>query len=924
MRSGPEDAPVGRIKGLWPWAALVLLAVPAIWHVVDFPDDRDGEFPAVHRPTFNPLPPPAYRLAEPGDTLDRIAIYLSAAAAGLAIAGGLARWRSTRSLGLWPTALSLALAACWHASTPWPTFDGWHGLGWRVVFDRATPGQIRLGIAMMAVLLLVAGIVPVVRNRRQLGTILADARRVGSFRLAVAAIILVGFRQVDLPGLQPPGYWQRWAFDWGLAAFVMAMIRSWPGWLSLPRPSRLVLGSFGAAAVAGLIFGGIWLTWYHRPLNRMRTVEPGKIYLSAMPTYRGLEVAHARHKFKTIINLFPEVGPLRSPLAPDELRFAEEHGIRYLNSPGDAASSDAFLDLTLALARDPQAWPILVHCHGCMDRSPAWMGIYRFVVQGKPLDAILREIEAHRGYRPKASVTLLYNRVLEPRAPERYAADPTAALLRRCAEGTRDPFFDQMAKANSGQPPRVSRQDTDLRPSDGPSELDTPPAAVRVPVDPAPPAPPSDELPPMTLRIPLSEATERTSPPAISDLMKTALADPRLISLAAGFVDQGSLPVEITARAAASLLADPIEGRRALQYGTTQGDLGLRKRLIERQERSDGKAEGAYADVLPRTVVTTGSAQLLYLIAESLIDPGDIVLVESPTYFVFLGLLESRGARAIGIATDEGGLCLDSLDSTLAAIEARGELERVKLIYTVTEHSNPSGISLAPERRRPLVELARRWSKAQQIYVLEDAAYRGLVFEGQEPPTVWSQDDEGQTVILARSFSKTFSPGIKTGYGILPTALVDPVLRFKGNHDFGSANFNQQLLDRLIADGSCDGHLDGLIAMYRRKRDAMLEALEAEFAGFEGGVSWTVPTGGLFVWFAAPEGIDTGKDGPLFGRCLERGVLYVPGRYAFADEPGPPPTNFARLCFGVPSEPDLREGVRRLAAALADCLAPVV
>ena len=116
--------------------------------------------------------------------------------------------------------------------------------------------------------------------------------------------------------------------------------------------------------------------------------------------------------------------------------------------------------------------------------------------------------------------------------------------------------------------------------------------------------------------------------------------------------------------------------------------------------------------------------------AEALLDPGDIVLVEAPTYVVFLGVLESRGAQAIGVATDEGGLRLDALEATLAAIEARGELDRVKLIYTISEHSNPTGLSLDAGRRGPLVELARRWSKEGWIFVLEDAAYRGLTFSG--------------------------------------------------------------------------------------------------------------------------------------------------------------------------------------------------
>ncbi len=134
-------------------------------------------------------------------------------------------------------------------------------------------------------------------------------------------------------------------------------------------------------------------------------------------------------------------------------KFARAHGIRYVCSPSDPspAAAEAFLNQTLALAQDPSAWPILVHCHGCMDRSPAWMGIYRFVVQGRPLLEVMQEIERHRGYRPKASVILLYNRVLPPRARERYEADPTAAILRQCAAGTHDPMLGP-------RPHRISRR----------------------------------------------------------------------------------------------------------------------------------------------------------------------------------------------------------------------------------------------------------------------------------------------------------------------------------------------------------------------------------------------------------------------------------------------------------------------------------
>jgi hypothetical protein len=253
------------------------------------------------------------------------------------------------------------------------------------------------------------------------------------------AAVLVLLRQVEIPGVEPAGYWPRCAFDAGLLAFGLVLLKS--------LPSFVPPGRFGRAVVPGLVFGGwvflvaggIWLTWYHRPLERLRTVVPGRIYMSAMPTARGLEVAQARHHFKTIINLFPEDTPFRSPHLPDELRFAKQHGIQYVGSPPDDDSGNRFINQTLALARDPSAWPILVHCHGCMDRTPAWVGIYQFVEEHRPLAEVLRQIERHRGCLPKASVTLLYNRVLPSLAPEQYWKDPTAALLRDCARGTMDP-----------------------------------------------------------------------------------------------------------------------------------------------------------------------------------------------------------------------------------------------------------------------------------------------------------------------------------------------------------------------------------------------------------------------------------------------------------------------------------------------------
>ena len=372
------------------------------------------------------------------------------------------------------------------------------------------------------------------------------------------------------------------------------------------------------------------------------------------------------------------------------------------------------------------------------------------------------------------------------------------------------------------------------------------------------------------------------------------------------------------ARRSNAILSDSTESRRALQYGTTQGDPRFRARLIECLEREENVAPGTFQGMSSRTIVTSGSQQLLYLVAEALLDPGDIAIVEVPTYFVILGMLASRGAEAVGVATDDGGLVLDDLEHALERLEREGRLDRLKLIYTVSEHGNPTGLSLAGDRRGKLVEIARKWSKKHDILILEDAAYRNLNFEGSEPPSVWSLDPD--RVILARTFSKTFSPGLKTGYGVFPLGLLAPVLALKASHDFGSNHFAQQVLDRVLIDGGYDRQINRLRNVYRAKRDVFLEALDREFGAMERAdlVSWTRPKGGIYVWLSVPEGIDTGRDGPLFPRCVERGVIYVPGALATAESSSG--SRHIRLCYGVSTADELSAGIARLAAAVVDCL----
>jgi len=314
-------------------------------------------------------------------------------------------------------------------------------------------------------------------------------------------------------------------------------------------------------------------------------------------------------------------------------------------------------------------------------------------------------------------------------------------------------------------------------------------------------------------------------------------------------------------------------------------------------------------------VLTTGSQQLLYLLGEVLFDPGDIVITEAPSYFVYHSLLQSKGARVLSVPMDDGGMDVHALESLLIRLERGGELGRVKLIYTVDYFQNPTGLTFAEDRRPKLVELARRFSKHHRIIILEDAAYRELRYSGHDIPSVKRFDERNEHVVFASTFSKPLSPGLKTGYALMPADLVEPMLHLKGSHDFGSTNLAQHIIDRLMETGFYSRHVVKLQNLYREKFDLMLRSLDEEFADFPG-VTWTVPAGGLFIWVRFPEYLDAGPNGPLVQASLESGVLYVPGEFAHVpDESGVVPRNEARLCLGVVEPEQIPEAIRRLRAA---------
>lgn len=414
----------------------------------------------------------------------------------------------------------------------------------------------------------------------------------------------------------------------------------------------------------------------------------------------------------------------------------------------------------------------------------------------------------------------------------------------------------------------------------------------------------------------LSEQAQRSADQAIGFLMQQAVENADCISLAAGLVDEQTLPVDLVRETVGKVLAEAGSGSRLLQYGTTQGPEPLRRvfrdYLAELEQRTDRLVDLP----LSQLFLTTGSQQLLALLAQALFNPGDICLVAAPTYFVFLGVLQAVGADIVPVSADGFGMCPVALREALERLEQEGRLSRVRLIYVVSDFENPSGVSVSGERRPQLLSLAREFSRESRIFLLEDAAYRELRYEGISPASIWSHDRDRETVILAQTFSKSFSPGIRVGLGVVPQSLVKPLSDLKGNEDFGSAHLNQHVVARALKDRTYHQHVQRVRDNYRIKRDAMLEAADREFGGIPG-VSWYRPEGGMYVWMRLPESVPTGFQSAMFRRATQVDkVMYVPGELCYPQDWPARPRTEMRLSFGVQSPDGIREGMRRLASAV--------
>ena len=390
-----------------------------------------------------------------------------------------------------------------------------------------------------------------------------------------------------------------------------------------------------------------------------------------------------------------------------------------------------------------------------------------------------------------------------------------------------------------------------------------------------------------------SQRTRGMTSSAMRDLM--AITErPDVISLAGGQPDTSSFPAELLAGLMSGVAAEA--SARALQYSPTEGVWAVREAIVEVMAEEGTEVDAA--DVL----VTTGGQQVIDLVCKTLIDPGDVIVAEAPTYPGAVPTFTAYQADVVQVGMDADGMLVDELETTLDRLEAEGR--RPKFIYTIPTFQNPGGVTMSVPRRRRLVQVAHE----RELLVLEDNPYGLLRYEGDPLPTLRSLD-RGQFVIYLGTFSKILSPGIRIGWAVAPGPVYEKMNTGKQGVDLCSSAFSQSFIAAYFARANWREYVDALRALYHRRRDVMLEALEESF-GPE--ATWTRPEGGMFVWATLPDYIDTTD---LLARALRANVAFVPGRAAYLDGRG---GSEMRLNFSGSADDRLREGVRRIGAVVQE------
>jgi 2-aminoadipate transaminase len=374
-------------------------------------------------------------------------------------------------------------------------------------------------------------------------------------------------------------------------------------------------------------------------------------------------------------------------------------------------------------------------------------------------------------------------------------------------------------------------------------------------------------------------------------------ARPEVISLAGGLPDTSTFPPSTFADVACRVAAESCA--QALQYGPTEGLHETKTCIVEVMA-----AEGIHVDA-DDMVVTAGGQQVIDLVTKTLIDPGDVVVAEAPTYPGAVPTFSSYEADLVQIDMDADGMRIDVLEETLDRLEREGR--RPKFIYTVPTFQNPAGVTLSLERRRRLVEIANQ----RELLVLEDNPYGMLRYEGDPLPSLYSLDG-GVYVMYLGTFSKILSPGIRIGWVLAPPPVLDKINQGKASADLCTSTLSQLMVQAYFKEVPWRDYVDSLTQLYRKRRDTMLDAL-AEF--FPPQAEWTRPRGGLFIWATLPDFLDTTD---LLARALRDNVAFVPGEAAYFDGRG---RNAMRLNFSNQNEDSLREGIRRIGNVIQEQVA---
>ncbi|MDQ4048935.1 MAG: PLP-dependent aminotransferase family protein [Actinomycetota bacterium] len=383
---------------------------------------------------------------------------------------------------------------------------------------------------------------------------------------------------------------------------------------------------------------------------------------------------------------------------------------------------------------------------------------------------------------------------------------------------------------------------------------------------------------------------------AMRDIM-AVIARPEVISLAGGLPDTSTFPPETFAAVTARIAEESCA--RALQYGPTEG-LEDTKRCISEVMG----AEGMRVD-LDDLIVTTGGQQVIDLVTKTLIDPGDVIIAEGPTYPGAVPAFHAYQANVVQIDMDADGMRVDLLEETLDRLERDGR--RPKFIYTVPSFQNPAGVTMSLPRRRRLVEVASE----RELLVLEDNPYGLLRYEGEPAPPLYALDG-GVYVMYLGTFSKIFSPGIRLGWVVAPPPVLEKINLGKQQADLCTSTLSQLMVQAYFELETWRDYVSSLAEIYRARRDTMLDALAESFPRQ---AEWTRPAGGLFIWATLPDFIDTTD---LLARALRENVAFVPGEGAFLDGRG---RSSMRLNFSGSNEDQIREGIRRLGEVIKEQVA---